>query len=419
MPGVDDLRTASQAECPCGHGDVAAEMEREWPLMELATAGDRRALAKLYEDHVDDVYRYLRAWTGDDGVAKDLTAQVFHGALSWLPAIVDGEGDLAAWLMTTAHDAVVQHRGAGWVASPEQLDGQSPDVLVAAAQLDDAQREVVVLRLLLGHSLAHTAHLAGYSAQVVAGLQLAACSTVWEMLSGTPVDAPPPGSENLRPRWFEGCLEGAYYDPGGDPGLSDLLAVADALRQAAPGQVPLPDDLFLRRLREQLLGELAGDAPQAASGTSRIASAFALARLQVSRHPWVATAVAASAIALVFGLQVASGSGTRSACGDGGCLASTTQATAAPQAAATAPPVPTLGATTIFTTTSSTVPPTTRAPGVVPSTVPPTTVAQSQTTQIPTTTRRHGRPSTTAAPTTTPSTVTTTTIAPTTTKPGN
>jgi DNA-directed RNA polymerase specialized sigma24 family protein len=414
MPGVG-LRSAPPAQCPCGRGDVAGEMERQRPLLERAVAGDGRALAELYEDNVDDVYRYLRAWTADDDAAKDLTGQVLHAMLTWLPAIAEGEGDLAAWLMTAARDAVVQHQDAGWLAGPEQVGGQAPDVLVAAAQLDDVRREVVVLRLLLGHSLAHTAHLTGYSAQVVSGLQLEACSAVWQMLSGAAVEPAPPGSQELRPRWFEGCLEGAFYDPSTDPGLSDLVAVADALRQAAPQQVPLPDDVFLRRLREQLLGELGGDASERAGGTGRIGRGFAMVRWHVGRHPWVATVVAASAIGLVFGLQIASGTGARSACGDQPCLASTTESTVVPQAGAAGPTIPTLGPTTILSSSSTapptTRPPTTRAAGGAPSTVPPTTVAQTQTSQQTTTTRRRGKPTTTdppTTPTTTPPTTPTT-----------
>lgn len=412
VPGVDDLRSAPTTPCPCGRGDLASELDRQRPLLERAIAGDAGAFAELYEEQVDDVYRYLLAWTADDASARDLTEQVFHGALTWLPVIADGEGDLAAWLMTMARDSVVQQRGAERAASPEQVEGQSPDVLVAARQLDDAQREVVVMRLLLGHSLAHTAHLTGYSPRVVSELQLAACSSIWELLSGTTVDPAPPGSQELRPRWFEGCLEGAYFDPSGDPGLSDVLAVADALRQAAPQQVPLPDDVFLQRLRGLLLGEFGGGGaetarPRPAGGIGRM---FGLVGFHVSRHPWAATIVAASAIGLVFGLQVVSNSGTRSACGAGPCLASTTESTAPPQAGIGAPTVPTLGATTIFTTTSaapSTLPPTTRAPAAS-STVPTTVARTTQTTQrVTTTTRRRGPPTTTSPPTTTAAPTTT------------
>ncbi len=235
------------------------------------------------------------------------------------------------------------------------------------------------------------------------------------MLSGTAVDPAPGGAQGLRPRWFEGCLEGAYFDPNSDPGLSDLLAVADALRQAAPQQVPLPDDAFLQRLREQLLGELGGDARERPRSDSRIARALALARFHFGRHPWVATIVAAGAIGLVFGLQAAGNTGTHSACGGGPCLGSTTEATAGPAAGA-APTLPTLPTTILTASTappSNTLPPTTRAPGAAPSTVPPTTVAQTQTSQQTTTTRRRGKPTTTTnppptTPTTEPPTTTTT-----------
>jgi DNA-directed RNA polymerase specialized sigma24 family protein len=417
VPGADDQRSAPTGPCPCGRGDVAVEMERERPLLERAIAGDPSAFAELYAENVDDVYRYLLAWTGDEASARELTEQVFRNALTWLPVIAGGEGDVAAWLLISARDAVVQHRGSGWVAAADQGDEPAPDVLVAFNQLDDAQREVVVLRLLLGHSLVHTAHLAGYSTRVVGELQLAACASIWERLSGAPVEAPPPGPQDQRARWFERCLEGAFLDPAGDPGLQDVLAVADALRQAAPRQVPLPDDAFVQRLRQQLIGEIGGEMAalrrRPSPGGSRLAGAFALVRYHVGRHPWAATMVAAAAIGLIFGIQIANSTGTRSACGSGPCLASTTDTTVAEQAGVGVPTVssaPGLDATTLPPTTTApptTLPPTTRPRTTAPATAPPTTAATTtQTTQRPTTTRR---PTTTAAPTTT---------APPTTEPG-
>jgi DNA-directed RNA polymerase specialized sigma24 family protein len=415
VPGVDEPRSAPTVPCPCGRGDVAMEMERERPLLERAIAGDTAAFAELYAENVDDVYRYLLAWTGDEASARELTEQVFRNALTWLPVIAGGEGDLAAWLLISARDAVVQHRGSGWVAAAERSDEPAPDVLVAFNQLDDAQREVVVLRLLLGHSLAHTAHLAGYSTRVVGELQLAACTGIWERLSGAPVEVPPPGPQDQRARWFERSLEGAYLDPTGDPGLQDVLAVADALRQAAPRQVPLPDDAFVQRLRQQLIGEMGGQVAAVRrprdkrSPDNRLASAFALVRYHVGRHPWAATVVAAAAIGLIFGIQIANSTGTRSACGNGPCLASTTESTVAEQAGIGVPTVssaPGLDATTLLSTTTApptTLPQTTRPPTTAPATAPPTTAPALTTTtrKAPGPPSSHGRPTTTAAPTTT------------------
>jgi len=414
VPGADEPRSAPTAPCPCGRGDVAMEMERERPLLERVIAGDTAAFGELYAENVDDVYRYLLAWTGDEASARELTEQVFRNALTRLPVIADGEGDVAAWLLISARDAVVQ-RGSGWVAAAERSDEPAPDVLVAFNQLDDAQREVVVLRLLLGHSLAHTAHLAGYSTRVTGELQLAACTGIWERLSGAPVEGPPPGPQDQRALWFERSLEGAHLDPAGDPGLQDVLAVADALRQAAPRQVPLPDDAFVQRLRQQLTGEMGGGVAalrrprQKRSRDNRLASAFALVRHYVGHHPWTATVVAAAAIGLIFGIQIANSTGTRSACGNGPCLASTTDSTVGAQAGIGVPTVslvPGLDTTTLLSTTtaaSTTLPPTTRPRSTAPTTAPPTTAPALTTTtrKAPGPPSSHGRPTTTAAPTTT------------------
>jgi hypothetical protein len=181
--------------------------------------------------------------------------------------------------------------------------------------------------------------------------------------------------------------------------------------------VPLPDDAFVQRLRHQLLEELGGDAAAQQPHGNRLARAFGLVRFHVGRHPWAATIVAAGAIGLILGVQIATSTATRSACGDGPCLASTTDTTAAQQAGIGVPSVssgPSLGATTLLSTTSApptTLPTTTRPRSTAPATAPPTTAATTtQTTERTTTTHRTGKPTTTQAPTTT--------AAPGTTEPG-
>jgi DNA-directed RNA polymerase specialized sigma24 family protein len=411
-PGAGDPRGAPLEPCPCGHGDVAAEIERQRPLIAGAIQGDPEALAVLYDDHVDDVYRYLLAWTWDSASARNLTERVFRGAVAWLPAITEGKGELGAWLIALARDAVGQHRATGWAAQPQ---AQPQDAFDVVERLDDAQREVVVLRLLLGHSVAHTAHLAGYDSRVVQELQLAACATIWQLLDGVPLDPPPDGREDLRPRWFEHFLAGAgVIDPAADPGLASALSIADALRQGAADHVPLPDDGFVAGLRSQLLHSIAGEleeVPPAPVG--RLGRAFAAVRFHIARHPWAATSVAAGAIGVVLGLQLAGGgSPARSNCAGETCVSTTAASAASEEQQGTLPTVPVVGGEATTTSGHSAAPSTTRSrpsttrASTPSTTVPPTTVPRTtRTTQATTTTRRRGppstRPTTTEAPTTT------------------
>jgi hypothetical protein len=142
--------------CPCGHGDIPAELAGQRPLLERAATGDREAFALLYDAQVDSVYRYLLAWTGDLGEAADLTKEVFHSAIGWLPTTSGPEGEAGAWLTAMSRDALARRGGGSGSPGAE-------DVVGMVTRLREPEREVAILRLLLGHSLAHTAHLSGYN----------------------------------------------------------------------------------------------------------------------------------------------------------------------------------------------------------------------------------------------------------------
>jgi DNA-directed RNA polymerase specialized sigma24 family protein len=437
-------------------------MAGQRPLLERAAAGDREAFARLYEDQVEGVYRYLLAWTGDRAEAAELTGQVFLGALAWLPATVGGEGEVGAWLIAMARDAVAQRRGSGWIAGPGGPDGAggpATDAVAAVARLGDAEREVVVLRLLLGHSLAHTSHLSGYSRRAVRELQLAACLAVWELTGGARTGPPPAPRTASSAEEFERRLGRWAIDlSGSDPALADALAAAGSLRQAIPGYVVAPDDELVQRLGRELLAEMAAgnrerpapgsgavdnrehlalgsatfplrgpqqrgvadSAAQQPGGEGSAAPAEAVsgaggsaggpgeageeaAQARSSRRHWVATAIATAGIVVVLALQAFGRSGPPSACGDRPCPAPTT-------AAGVGPPL-----TTVLpsTTTSSTLRDQTSAPTTARSsaaTTPPTTrpaTSAAPTTRAPRPTTTTRRPTTTAPPTTAATTTTT------------
>jgi DNA-directed RNA polymerase specialized sigma24 family protein len=405
--------------CPCRHGDVPAETAGQRPLLERAAAGDREAFALLYDDQVEAVFRYLLAWTGNPAEAASLTGQVFHTALAWLPSTTTRDVEAGAWLTAMARDAVAQRRGtargAGEVGAPGPAGtlGAAAGVVAAVARLGDPEREVVVLRLLLGHSLAHTAHLTGYSQRAVMELQLAACLSVVELTGGTLV-APPaaPEAQHSSADEFERRLGRWEVDPtGGDPALAAALTVAGSLRQAAPGYMVAPDPDLVDRLRHELATGRVGSAAPEPFERARpevAGSAFPV----LSRRPWMATAVATAGIVVVLALQAFGKPAPPGSCDARPCPASTTAAAVVAAGddsvgtplstvlqPTTSTTVPALApAPTAAPTSAATAPPTTRpAATAPPTTAPPTTAPRPTTTRAPTTTA----PPTTAATTTT------------------
>lgn len=132
--------------------------------MLAATEGTHEAVAeRLYLDHREAVFRYLRAMTGDEEAALDLTAETFERAFRQLSKHEVGIG----WLIRTARNAAIDHgrhsksdhkareRLAAEAASarssvgPDGLSIQAERarrVLSAVAQLPPPQREAIALR---------------------------------------------------------------------------------------------------------------------------------------------------------------------------------------------------------------------------------------------------------------------------------
>jgi DNA-directed RNA polymerase specialized sigma24 family protein len=391
---------------------VPAETAGQRPLLERAAAGDREAFALLYDDQVEAVYRYLLAWTGNPAEAASLTRQVFHTALAWLPSTTTREVEAGAWLIAMARDAVAQRggtaRGAGevGVAGPTGALGAAAGAVAAVARLGDPEREVVVLRLLLGHSLAHTAHLTGYSQRAVMELQLAACLSIGELTGGTLAAPPAPEAQSSSAEEFERRLGPWEVDPtGSDPALAAALTVAGSLRQATPGYMVSPDPDLVDQLRHELATGRAGPATPAPFRRAQpevADSAFSV----LFRRPWVATAVATAGIVVILALQAFGKPAPPGNCDARPCPASTTAAVAAVGDDSVGTPL----STVLQPTTSTTVPALAAAPTAAPtsaaaappttrpaSTAPPTTAPRPTTTRAPTTTA----PPTTAATTTT------------------
>jgi DNA-directed RNA polymerase specialized sigma24 family protein len=424
---------------------VPAELAGQRPLLERAATGDREAFALLYDTQVTGVYRYLLAWTGSPAAAAGLTGQVFHSAAGWLPTTTGPEGEAGVWLTAMARDALAQRQAAAGSAGDEVAAG---DVVAALARLREPEREVAILRLLLGHSLDHTAHLSGYGHRAAMELQLAACLAIHELTGGPlPGDAAlhgTPSAEELERRLDLGDVDLT----GSDPALTGALTAARSLRRAAPGQVADPPSELVQRLRHELvtgipaattagppLGAPAGRAAAARSAGlvdsgERAPAGPATFRRPgpapgargvadwLARRPWVATAVATTGIVVVLTLQVLEGSAQPTACAGPDCSTSTTRVEAAGAGSSLGTPLTTKEESTTTRSTLAADPvvapssavPRTSAVTVPPSTRPPTTAPPTTAAPRPTTTTV---PTTTDPPTTAASTTTTVAPAPT------
>jgi len=151
--------------------------EPQRKIIEDAQAGNLQAVASLYDDHINQVYRYALARLGNVHDAEDVAEEIFLKMLNGLPGYQWRKVPFAAWLMRIAHNEVINFTRRNGRRS---LDTELPEELVdrggnndpaetterlmaledlrkAVALLPEAQREVIILRFASGLSVADTA----------------------------------------------------------------------------------------------------------------------------------------------------------------------------------------------------------------------------------------------------------------------
>ncbi len=153
-----------------------SDWESQRSVIEAAQSGDLEALAAIYDNHINQVYRYALARLSNVHDAEDVAEEIFLKMLSGLPTYEWRKVPFAAWLMRIAHNEVVNFtrknsRRALDTELPEELiDRQNDDpaeatarqlaledLRFAVAKLPEAQRDVIILRFASGLSVADTA----------------------------------------------------------------------------------------------------------------------------------------------------------------------------------------------------------------------------------------------------------------------
>ena len=132
-------------------------------LIEQARGGDRQAVATIYENHVDRIFRYIVFRVGSESDAEDLTAEVFLNMVEGLPNYEYTGAPFEAWLYRIASRRVAdfyRKRGRlpeadlsehmeGSASLPEErvLEKQEVSELHAALrQLSEQEQQILILR---------------------------------------------------------------------------------------------------------------------------------------------------------------------------------------------------------------------------------------------------------------------------------
>lgn len=145
-----------------------------------AQDGDERAIQYLYLRFAGNVYGYSRSIVADTHEAEDVTQQVFTRLITAIASYEPRAVPFSAWLLRITHNMSIDHlrrqratpSDMEWLGSTgtDTCSERSMEIAAAISTLPEAQREVVVLRHILGWSPPEIAARMGRSEEAVHGL---------------------------------------------------------------------------------------------------------------------------------------------------------------------------------------------------------------------------------------------------------
>lgn len=148
-----------------------------------AKQGDREALRFLYVRYADHVYGYVASVVRDDFEAEDVTQHVFAKLMTKLEKYEPREVPFSAWIIRVARNVAVDHMRQRrpipceevrelqvHTGEDESSRNRSLDLRDALAALPEDQRQVVVMRHLIGLSPGEIADKLGRTEPSIHGL---------------------------------------------------------------------------------------------------------------------------------------------------------------------------------------------------------------------------------------------------------
>lgn len=128
---------------------------QEAVLIKSAANGDKQAFGVLYQNYLEQIYRYIYYRIANSFEAEDITENVFLKAWEALPKLAEKEENISnfrAWLYRIAHNMIVDHHRARKpsisldeaVSLSDSADGPE----LAASSNWDSQRLAAAIKLL-------------------------------------------------------------------------------------------------------------------------------------------------------------------------------------------------------------------------------------------------------------------------------
>jgi RNA polymerase sigma-70 factor, ECF subfamily len=185
-------READQIEAALGRGRFRrrGKLEHSPDVERLVIAavgrakdGDADALRYLYLRYADNVYGYVCSIVRDEYEAEDVTQHIFAKLMTSLERYEPRVVPFSAWILRVAHNAAIDHVRTRRPVPVEEVrpsdaadDGDGgrerfADLRLALAALPAEQRDVIVLRFLVGLTPGEVAERMGRSEDAVHGLQ--------------------------------------------------------------------------------------------------------------------------------------------------------------------------------------------------------------------------------------------------------
>jgi len=152
------------------------QISDEAMLVQRAIGYDAEAFGRLYDMHVDRVYRHIYYRVGNEQDAEDLTQQVFLKAWQAIHGYKKTASPFIAWLMTVSHNLVVDFyrtkKDRAYLEAEVLADGSTSSLEQTAEasleqqrlnkailQLGNDEQQVVILRFMEGFEFAEIAAL--------------------------------------------------------------------------------------------------------------------------------------------------------------------------------------------------------------------------------------------------------------------